>query len=234
MKVSVVVPTFHEEAGLEAFLRQFDAQTLPRSEFEIIVVDGGSEDRTREIAAPHADRVLVQTSSGIGGARNDGVAVAGAPIVATTDADCRVPRDWLERIVRHFADPGVVAVCGPDGPIERIWKARAVFFFVRYLIRLPALLGIYGTGGTNSAFRKDAFLAIGGYRGLPHSDDVDLGFRLRRLGRIVYDPNLFVRLSVRRLEKQGYGRTLFLWLRGNLKAIAGLPIEAAEYARQKY
>lgn len=234
MRVSVIVPTYHEESGIEAFLRQFGRQTLPRSEFEIIVVDGGSEDRTREIASLHADRVLVQTSRGIGGARNDGVAIARGGIVATTDADCRVPDDWLERIAAHFDDPTVVAVCGPDGPLEPSWKARAIFLFVRSVIRLAALAGVYGTGGTNSAFRKDAFLAVGGYRPLPHSDDIDLGVRMRACGRIVYDPRLYVRLSIRRLEKQGYMRTLLLWLRGDLKVLTGRPLEDADYARQKY
>ena len=234
MRVSVVVPTFHEEAGIEAFLRQFDRQTLPRREFEVIVVDGGSEDRTRELAAGLADRVVLQTSDGVGGARNDGVAVARADIVATTDADCRVPEDWLERIARHFDDPGVVAVVGPDGPLEDRAKARLLFFLIRGLIRASAMAGVYTTGGGNSAFRRDAFLAAGGYRPLPHSDDFDLGLRIRARGRIVYDPALFVRFSVRRLEKHGYMRTLLTWLRGDVKLLAGLPVEGAAYARQKY
>lgn len=234
MKVSVVVPAYQEEAGLADFLRQFDRQTLPRADFEIVVVDGGSRDRTRDLAGTHADRVLIQTSPGIGGARNDGVAIARSPIIATTDADCRVPEDWLERIVRHFEDERVVAVCGPDGPIERTLKARSVFFVLRNLIRAGAAMGLYTTGGTNSAFRRDAFLRVGGYRHLPHSDDIDLGLRIRTVGRIVYDPKLHVRLSARRLEKQGYIRTLLVWLRGDLKLLAGLPLEAAEYARQEY
>ncbi len=234
MRVSVVVPTFHEETGIEGFLRQFDDQTLPRSEFEVIVVDGGSADRTQEIAARHADRVILQTGVGVGGARNDGVAVARAGVVATTDADCRLPRDWLERIVDRFEDPGVVAVVGPDGPLEGGWKARSLFFLIRGLIRVAAMAGVYTTGGGNSAFRRDAFLAVGGYRPLPHSDDVDLGLRIRDRGRIVYDPALFVRFSVRRLERHGYARTLLTWLRGDLKLLAGRPLEGAAYARQKY
>lgn len=228
------MPTYQEEKGLETFLRQFETQTLPREEFEVIVVDGGSQDRTREIASLFADRVLVQTSPGIGGARNDGVAVARADLIATTDADCRLPRDWLERIVEDFEDPRVVAVCGPDGPFDGGLKARVVYFFVRGIIRAAALAGLYGTGGTNSAFRKTAFQAVGGYRNLPHSDDVDLGLRIRRMGAIVYDPRLYVGLSVRRLEKHGYGRTLLTWLRGDLKLLAGKPIEGAKYARQEY
>ncbi len=234
MKVSVVVPTYQEAEGIEDFLRQFERQTLPRAEFEVIVVDGGSRDGTAELAAKHADRVILQTGRGIGGARNDGVQAARAGIVATTDADCRVPRDWLERIVRDFEDPGVVAVCGPDGPFDGGWKARFLYFFVRSIIRLAALAGIYGTGGTNSAFRREPFLAVGGFRALAHSDDIDMGVRIRARGRIVYDPGLYVELSVRRLERDGYFRTLFLWLQGDLKVLTGRPVEDRPYAHREY
>lgn len=234
MRASVVVPTYQEAQGIETFLAQFERQTLPRGEFEIIVVDGESRDGTREIAARRADRVILQTSPGIGGARNDGVRLARAEVIATTDADCRLPRDWLEHILEDFEDARVVAVCGPDGPFDGGAKARVIYFFVRGIIRLAALVGVYGTGGTNSAFRKDAFLAIGGYRNLPHSDDVDVGIRIRAKGRILYDPRLYVELSVRRLERNGYLRTLFLWLQGDLKVLAGKPVEATEYARQEY
>lgn len=234
MKISVVVPTYQEGKGIEAFLRQFEGQTLPRGEFETIVVDGDSTDGTREIAARLADRVVLQTSPGIGGARNDGVRVARADLVATTDADCRVPPDWLERMVRDFQDPQVVAVCGPDGPFDGGLKARFLYFFVRGIIRIAALAGIYGTGGTNSGFRKTAFLAVGGYRGLAHSDDIDLGVRIRKQGRILFDPRLEVRLSVRRLEKDGYLRTFFLWLQGDVKVLTGRRVEPREYARREY
>ncbi len=234
MKVSVIVPTYQEAKGIEAFLRQFERQTLPRSAFEIIVVDGGSRDGTREIASRSADRVILQTSKGIGGARNDGAAVARADLLATTDADCRVPPEWLERIVADFEDPRVVAVCGPDGPVDGGVKARFLYFFVRGIIRIAALVGIYGTGGTNSAFRKGAFQAVGGYRPLAHSDDVDLGVRIRANGRILFDPRLDVGLSVRRLEMDGYLRTFFLWLEGDLKVLAGRSVEPKEYARREY
>lgn len=234
MKISVVVPTYQEAKGVEAFLRQFEKQTLPRSEFELVVVDGGSRDGTREIAARLADRVLVQTTPGIGGARNDGVDVARADLIATTDADCRVPPEWLARIVEDFADPEVVAVCGPDGPLDGGLKARLLYAFVRGIIRIAALGGIYGTGGTNSAFRKAAYLAVGGYRSMAHSDDIDLGVRIRSQGRIVFDPRLDVGLSVRRLEKDGYLRTFFLWLQGDLKVLRGRTVDEREYARQEY
>lgn len=233
-RVSVVVPTWNEAAGIERFLRQFERQTLPRSEFEIVVVDGASTDGTRAIAARHADRVLVQKRKGIGGARNDGVDAASGGIIATTDADCEVPRDWLAVIVERFADSGVVAAVGPDSPLEGGWKPRLIYFFLRGFIRVMALAGVYTTGGTNTAVRREAFLRVGGYRGLPHSDDVDLGFRLRELGNIVYDPRLHVRLSVRRLEKNGYLRTLVTWAKGDLYLLLGKDLRGAGYAKQEY
>ncbi len=234
VQVSVVIPTYNEESGLEAFLSQFASQTLPREDFEIIVVDGDSTDATREIASRYADRVIRQQSKGIGGARNDGAAVSKSPVIATTDADVALPRDWLERILGWFEDPDVVAVCGPDGPIEDGLKAQVTFLFLRALIRAFARLGVYTTGGGNSAFRRDVFQRIGGYRSLPHSDDVEIAFRLKREGLVVYDPGLFVRVSTRRMEKNGYMSTLLTWLKGDLKVMFGGQIEDSSYARQNY
>jgi len=146
-----------------------------------------------------------------------------------------VPTDWLERIVSNFNDPAVIAVCGADGPIEKTLKSRTVFFFVRNAIRLCPVFGLYCLGGTNSAFRKDAFMQVGGYRNLPHSDDADLGFRLSKVGKIRYDRKVFVEFSTRRLEKNGYGKTLWTWLKGDLLLLMGRDIRAKEdYSRQEY
>lgn len=234
-RISVVVPTYEEEESIEEFLKQFERQTLPRSDFEIIIVDGDSRDRTREIAERYADKVIIQRRKGIGGARNDGVDVASAPFVATTDADTILPERWLEIMLSHFErDEDVVAVVGPDGPIENSLRARIIYFLLRNIIHLATFFGLYTTGGTNSGFRRSAFLRIGGYKSLPHSDDVEIGFRLRKIGRIVYDKDLYVRLSVRRMEKMGYINTLLTWLKGDLRIICGLEVRGEGYAKQKY
>ena len=77
-EITVVVPTYNEEKGLEKFLKQFKNQTLPRSKYELIIVDGDSTDNTRQIAEKYADKVIIQKSKGVGGARNDGVELASA------------------------------------------------------------------------------------------------------------------------------------------------------------
>jgi glycosyltransferase involved in cell wall biosynthesis len=74
--ISVVIPTFNEEANIAQCLVSLTHQTIPRTEYEIIVVDGGSKDNTCEIAKKYADQVFTQTSRKVGGARNDGVMAA--------------------------------------------------------------------------------------------------------------------------------------------------------------
>src|SRR5512137_2308327 len=116
--ISVIIPTFNEEENIAQCLVSLSHQTVPRSEYEIIVVDGGSKDATCEIAKKYADLVFTQTSKKVGGARNDGVNAARGEIVATTDADCILPPNWIERIVKDFKNSGIVQVYGPVYPIE--------------------------------------------------------------------------------------------------------------------
>ena len=100
--ISVIIPTYNEEKAIAHTLAHIGNQTIPRSNYEIIVVDGGSRDRTREIASKYADQVIMQKSKAVGGARNDGVESATGRVVVHTDADVVVPRDWLKNILSLF------------------------------------------------------------------------------------------------------------------------------------
>ncbi|MBI4362182.1 MAG: glycosyltransferase, partial [Euryarchaeota archaeon] len=171
---------------------------------------------------------------GIGGARNDGVEAARAPVVFTTDADVIVPPHWLERGLSYFGRPGVVAVVGPNRPIERErLRARVAFWLVEKVHAFSALIRVPGTPGNNTAFRRDAFQRIGGYRPLDYCDDVDMGFRLRHMGEIVYDREMAVLASTRRMEKDGYARTLWLWLSGEIRLLMGREVRRKKYARKE-
>jgi glycosyltransferase involved in cell wall biosynthesis len=111
--ISVVIPSFNEAERIEQCLISLSRQSIPRDEYEIIVVDGGSKDRTREIAEKYADYVFIQTSPKVGGARNDGALHAKGEIIATTDADTILPPDWLKQIQKGFKNKDVVMLYGP-------------------------------------------------------------------------------------------------------------------------
>jgi len=238
MKISVVVPTYNEEKGLEKFLKQFKNQTLPRNEFEIIIVDGNSTDKTREIAAKYADKVIIQKSKGVGGARNDGVEIAQADIIATTDADVIVAPFWLEKIVEHFEkDKELVLLFGSNYPMT---KNKIIRFFAglkRMLNQIFAAFKItYLAEGPNTAFRKKPFLDVGGYADMPIMDDTEITSRMRKIGKIVYDNSLFVYSSIRRMEKSGIGTFGFLSLTSWFKMMffGRESVQVKGYAKQEY
>ena len=81
VKISVIIPTYNEEKNIIRTLYYLSRQTLPRKNYEIIIVDGGSKDRTVEIALKYADKVIKQKSKGVGGARNDGAIIAKGEII---------------------------------------------------------------------------------------------------------------------------------------------------------
>ncbi len=211
--ISVVVPSFNEEAGIERCLLSLEDQTLPRNQYEVIVVDGDSSDRTQEIARRYADRVFVQTSPKVGGARNDGVLAAEADLIATTDADCVLPRDWLERIRDGLSKDGVVMVYGTVRPIEDSFRNRLSLWTANTLSGLFYHTGLlYYTLGCNAGFRKDAFLRAGMYRTIDAGDDLEIARRMVHQGRIIFDSRLEVGFSMRRYEQFGMFRSLYQWV----------------------
>ncbi|MDD2472590.1 MULTISPECIES: glycosyltransferase [unclassified Methanoculleus] len=211
--ISVVVPTYNEEQNIERCLESLADQTVPRETYEVIVVDGNSKDRTRELAEPLADRVFVQTSRRVGGARNDGAMAATGDIVATTDADCILPRDWVERIERNFAEREIVQLYGTVYPIEDGFRNRLslaganIFSRIGYYTRT-----IYFTLGCNTAFDRETFIRAGMYRCIDAGDDLEIAQRMRKIGRVHLDPRLKVGFSMRRYQQFGTLKSIGEWL----------------------
>jgi GT2 family glycosyltransferase len=214
-RVSVVVCAYNAADTLEDNLRSLEQLTYP--DFEIVLVNDGSRDRTGEIARQHPRvRVIDTPNQGLSAARNVGLAEATGTIVAYTDADTRVDRDWLTFLVQPFLYSDVVGSGGPnvvpsdDPPIAQC-IARApggpthVLLDDRIAEHVP---------GCNMAFRRDALLAIGGFNPiyLRAGDDVDVCWRLQARGwRIGFASAALVwhhhRASVKAYWRQqvGYG-----------------------------
>ena len=106
--LSIVLPTFNRSAELPAAIESALDQTAPSDRYEILVVDNNSPDRTAEtiaaIAAAHAGRVryVFEARQGVSYARQAGIDVARAPIIAFFDDDVRVSPNWVETILRTF------------------------------------------------------------------------------------------------------------------------------------
>lgn len=211
--ISVVIPAYNEEENIAQCLVSLMHQTVPRGEYEIIVVDGGSKDRTREIAQKYADRVFIQTSRKVGGARNDGILAAKGDVVATTDADCIAPPIWIETIGKGFEDKDVVHLYGPVYPIEESIKNSISLTLANTFSRLGYYTKIfYYTLGCNTAFRKDAFINAGMYRCIDAGDDLEIALRMKSLGKVKFEGAMKVGFSMRRYQQYGSFRSLFEWM----------------------
>lgn len=183
MEASVVIPALGEEESIGGCLRALRAQGVP---VEIVVVDGGSKDKTVEIAREIADVVIVAPGTNIAEARQIGAEAAKGGIIVTTDADSVPPPGWLEKLLRHFSDPGVVAVGGSvralnPGVVQDLYASG---------LSSAANAGLFV--GFNSAYRRDALLRSGGYIDVKKGEDWELSTRLRRYGRLVFDPEAYV------------------------------------------
>lgn len=233
--LTVVIPTYNEEKNITNCLRSLERQTIPRNRYEIIVVDGKSKDRTVRLAKKIADKVIYQKSRGVGGARNDGIRMAKADLVANTDADCTVPPFWIEKIIKGFQDPRVSCVFGPVRPIERSTKYKYYVSMNNFGFILTHKLGLFSaTIGSNTAFRKKNFMRIGGYKQVSAGDDYEISTRIRRTGKIIRDRRLYVNFSMRRIEKFGAFGTLFNWFLNSSSLILQRNIAKVKYDKQDY
>ena len=112
-RVSVVIPTYARPARLRECLRALAGQSMPSTEFEVVVVDDGSPEPLDDVAEEFRSRLQVrllrQENAGPSEARNHGVREATAPLVAFTDDDCLPQPEWLARLVaEHRHRPGAL------------------------------------------------------------------------------------------------------------------------------
>lgn len=96
VKLSVVIPTMNEEASIGAVLDQIITGLEPYTDdYEILIVDTASKDRTREIATEKGARVIDEPRRGYGRAYKTGFAAARGDYIATLDADCTYPAEVI-------------------------------------------------------------------------------------------------------------------------------------------
>jgi glycosyltransferase involved in cell wall biosynthesis len=230
--ISVIIPTFNEEENIAQCLVSLSHQTVPRSDYEIIVVDGGSKDATCEIAGKYADTVFTQISKKVGGARNDGIMAAKGDIVATTDADCILPPNWIQIITEDFIDRRLAQLYGPVYPIEEgigNWFSLLLantFSRIGYYSRT-----FYYTLGCNTAFRKDAFVKAGMYRCIDAGDDLEIALRMKDQGNVVFDRRLKAGFSMRRYKQYGTLKSIYEWI---YIVSHGGATEKYSYTQKKY
>lgn len=189
--VSVIIPTFNEENYLPACLQSLVNVDFPAHDLEVIVVDNGSSDRSREIAGSFGAVVLQDNAKNVSGLRNLGAWRAEGEVLAFVDADCVVARDWLKRASDYFEDNSVAAWGAPPGlPTRATWVQEAWFLVRR---KEEEVYDTEWLESMNLFVHRPLFKKVGGFNeALITCEDVDLCYRMRSHGRIVADSRIRV------------------------------------------
>ncbi|HQI81244.1 MAG TPA: glycosyltransferase, partial [Deltaproteobacteria bacterium] len=199
--ISVIIPTFNRADLLSLSLESLAGQTLPKDRFEVVVIDDGSPDNTREVCESFADRLTLryqrQANSGISAAKNMGVFMSKGPLLMFFDDDDVADADLLREHVRtHTEHPQEnVAVLGHTTWHPSLTVTRVMHF----VTDIGGFLFSYGTlehghaldftyfWGGRSSCKKSLLVRHGVFNQLFRfgSEDIELGYRLSRHGLIV-------------------------------------------------
>lgn len=197
MLVSIIVPVLDEESAIASTL-----EGLSPFPAEVIVVDGGSRDRTAEIARQMQVNV-VDSPRGRARQMNAGAAAAAGDVFLFLHADTRLPASAIEDVGSALNDPGCVG-----GRFDlKLDDDRIVFRLIGVLISLRSRLSKIATGDQAIFVRRRVFEAMTGFPEIPILEDVAFCRALKKKGKVACLRSQVV-TSARRWQKDGVTRTI--------------------------
>jgi glycosyltransferase involved in cell wall biosynthesis len=185
--VSVIIPAKNESEYLGRCLESLRALEFPENLYEIIIADNGSTDDSVDIAHSFSAKVVhLDDALTISAVRNGGAAIATGKILVFLDADCTVDRDWLIQAKRYFGRTDIACFgSSPIIPNHPTWVERT-WFLVRESHQ--QVFERQWQESTNMFIPKVIFEQVGGFNEkLITCEDVDLSYRLLKLGKIISD-----------------------------------------------
>jgi succinoglycan biosynthesis protein ExoA len=240
--VTIAVPCFNEERHIEAFLDDVFAQDYPAERMEVLIGDGMSTDRTREILARIASpehqgrtnlRIIDNPKRFQAAAMNQMIAAAKGDIIVRLDVHARYAKDFVRQCVAVLEETGAQNVGGPARPIAETWFQKAV---------CAALLSKLAVGNSSyrnldaegwvetvfpGAFPREVFDVVGGFD--PNAitnEDAELNQRIHAAGGRVYLSQKIVVHYFPRDSYAGLAKQYFKYGKGRARTMLkhrGLP-----------
>ena len=213
---SVIIPTLNEEENLGGCFKSLMEQTC--KDFEVIIVDGGSQDRTIDWAERNGFDILEVEKTrphDVSAAKNEGARYARGDVLFFLDADMALDPNCFEVLVDEYANPDVVGISCRVLPIEGNSLENRMYQFNNFLVKYANLVGVHELSYFSChSYLKDCFEKVGGFRmDLLACEDLDLSLRLRHLGRYIVTPKTTLWTSPRRLREWSYPGYLLRYLK---------------------
>lgn len=220
LRISVIMPVLNEEGTIASAIDDLRQRDLD----EVIVVDGGSTDATRELCAERGIEPLI-ARRGRATQMNEGARRASGDILLFLHADTRLPGSAADEIRNVMNDPSIVA-----GRFDvKLDRSGLLFGIIGALISWRSRLTRVSTGDQAIFVRRDVFYRLGGYPEIPLMEDFALARALKRAGRIACLRSR-VTTSARRWEKAGVWRTVFtMWALKALYLVGVSPLRLKRF-----
>ncbi len=202
MRFSIIMPVLNEETVLDAQLAAI-CRVCAGCDYELLIIDGGSCDRTVEIGNQYGH--VVHTARGRARQMNAGARTASGDILLFLHADTQLPARALTLIEQALRQPGIVAGAFRLHFDSEHWPYR----LIEKSINLRSYLRRSFTGDQAYFMPRTRFWQVGGYPEQPLMEDIEIMHRLRRHGKIVLLAET-VTTSVRRHEEIGLLRSISL------------------------
>jgi rSAM/selenodomain-associated transferase 2 len=171
------MPVLNEEKVLNDSLSQLKLN----EEDELIIVDGGSSDRTLSIAGKFTDNIFT-TKTGRASVMNYGADKASGDILLFLHADCLLPKNGLGMVRETLNDKNVAA----GAFLLRIDHKGTAFRIIEHVSNLRARITRLLYGDQGMFLRKDVFEKIGGFADMPLMEDIEISRRLKKEGKIIF------------------------------------------------
>ena len=192
MKFSILVPAYNEEQSIASCLNSLIS--VAYDDKEVIVIDDASTDYTVQAVEKFLDKGVIlvrrEKNGGRAAALNSGLQQVTGDVIITTDADTVTPSDWLQRFKSCFEQQDVVAVggayqaCNKDKPLI---NATSILDQILNGVFKKSLVP-NKLSGVNSAILRKVLLDLGGFNENSWwSEDSELGWKLKKIGRVIYD-----------------------------------------------
>ena len=228
--ISVIVPVYHEEKILESTLSVYTKELKSKFNYELIVSDGGSTDKTVEIARKYADKITIHTEERkqtISEGRNKGAEIASGEVLVFINGDT-VPAEpekffaYIEKWAKKeiHTDSKAIACKVDVSDIEKQLRDIIFYSLHNFYVRMLNLSGIGMGRGECQIVRKVDFKSIGGYNpNIAAGEDFDLYHRLAKLGKIHFTRKISVLESPRRFRRYGYIKIIYSWIVNSLSVM---------------
>jgi glycosyltransferase involved in cell wall biosynthesis len=215
MKFSFIIPTLNEERYIEACLKSIRKQT--KKNYEIILVDSYSKDRTIAIAKRYRTKLLFEKRRGPAVARNKGAEKAKGDVFIFCDADVRFQKEFLEKIEKEFSRGIGGAIFNLKVYDSRNSLEKMGYSGANNIAKFLNRLGIAITAGSCLACRSDIFRIVKGYNpAFLTNEDHDLAKKINKIKRFEFFSDITVLTSSRRVKRLGFFRSTKMYFKSTL------------------